>query len=134
MSLCVNVLKVTDVDKAFIPEFMPFLENKEPLSIYHSDMHKINDWIFLINLFFQITLHISYLHAIVNPTLFLVLHRGLRKAALEACCGWIPIWLGPPPVPTPPDPPRRTTVPEIACLKPPMPAHPDSAMVIKYYM
>ncbi|XP_066138175.1 uncharacterized protein [Euwallacea fornicatus] len=76
----------------------------------------------------EITLHISYVHAIVNPTLFLVLHRGLRRAALDACCGWVPIWLGPPPVPTPPDPPRRTTVPEIACLKPPMPAHPDSAM------
>ncbi|XP_076270432.1 uncharacterized protein LOC143202662 [Rhynchophorus ferrugineus] len=82
----------------------------------------------------EITLHISYVHAIVNPTLFLVLHRGLRKAALDACCGWVPAWIGPPPVPTPPDPPRRTTVPEIACLKPPMPAHPDSAMVIKYYM
>ncbi|KAH1024318.1 hypothetical protein HUJ05_003816 [Dendroctonus ponderosae] len=76
----------------------------------------------------EITLHISYIHAIVNPTLFLVLHRGLRRAALDACCGWVVEWLGPPPIPTPPDPPRRFIIPEIACLKPPMPAHPDSAM------
>jgi hypothetical protein len=81
---------------------------------------------------FQITLHISYVHAIVNPTLFLVLHRGLRRATLDLCCGWIPLWLGNPNVPPPPDPPRA----DISLLKPPLPvpAHPDSSMVIKYYM
>lgn len=87
---------------------------------------------------FQITLHISYVHAIVNPTLFLILHRGLRKATLDLCCGWIPLWLMAAPsvnVPPPPSPPRAA---DIAMLKtPPLlpaPAHPDSSMVIKYYM
>ncbi|XP_045472527.1 uncharacterized protein LOC123679149 isoform X2 [Harmonia axyridis] len=82
----------------------------------------------------EITLHISYLHAIVNPTLFMVLHRGLRRATLDLCCGWIPVWLGPPAnVPPPPSPPRTA---DISLLKPPLPstAHPDSSMVIKYYM
>ncbi|XP_050512562.1 uncharacterized protein LOC114343967 isoform X2 [Diabrotica virgifera virgifera] len=83
----------------------------------------------------EITLHISYVHAIVNPTLFLVLHRGLRRATLDLCCGWIPLWLvSGPSVPPPPDPPRAA---DISLLKPPLlpvPAHPDSSMVIKYYM
>lgn len=35
----------------------------------------------------QITLHVAYVHAFVNPTLFLVLHRGLRGAAMDVCCG-----------------------------------------------
>lgn len=38
-------------------------------------------------LMLQITLHVAYVHAFVNPTLFLVLHRGLRQAALDLCCG-----------------------------------------------
>nr|XP_023027579.1 uncharacterized protein LOC111515599 [Leptinotarsa decemlineata] len=83
----------------------------------------------------EITLHISYVHAIVNPTLFLVLHRGLRRATLDFCCGWIPLWLmSSPNLPPPPDPPRAA---DISLLKPsllPAPAHPDSSMVIKYYM
>ncbi|KAK9722147.1 hypothetical protein QE152_g19845 [Popillia japonica] len=75
----------------------------------------------------EITLHISYVHAIVNPTLFLVLHRGLRRAALDLCCGWLPLWLGSPNVPPPPDPPRQA---DISLLKTPLPApaHPDSSM------
>ncbi|XP_057664408.1 uncharacterized protein LOC130898862 isoform X1 [Diorhabda carinulata] len=77
----------------------------------------------------EITLHISYVHAIVNPTLFLVLHRGLRRATLDICCGWIPVWLvSGPSVPPPPDPPRAA---DISLLKPPLlpaPAHPDSSM------
>ncbi|KAK3922907.1 Octopamine receptor Oamb, partial [Frankliniella fusca] len=36
---------------------------------------------------YEITLHVAYVHAFVNPTLFLVLHRGLRGAALDVCCG-----------------------------------------------
>lgn len=36
---------------------------------------------------FQITLHVAYVHSFVNPTLFLVLHRGLRSATLDICCG-----------------------------------------------
>ncbi|KAK9869490.1 hypothetical protein WA026_003244 [Henosepilachna vigintioctopunctata] len=84
----------------------------------------------------EITLHISYVHAIVNPTLFLVLHRGLRRATLDLCCGWIPVWLGPAAnLPPPPSPPTRPPA-DISLLKPPLPisAHPDSSMVIKYYM
>ncbi|CAH0775122.1 unnamed protein product [Bemisia tabaci] len=63
----------------------------------------------------EVTLHIAYVHSFVNPTLFLVLHRGLRTALLELCCGcffqaggWL---LGPEPedveatVPPPPLPP-----------------------------
>lgn len=86
-------------------------------------------------LLFQITLHISYIHAIVNPTLFMVLHKGLRRAVLDMCCGWVSLFwgLGQPHVPPPPDPPRAA---EISLLKSslPPPAHPDSSMVIKYYM
>lgn len=69
----------------------------------------------------------------MNPTLFLVLHKGLRRATLDLCCGWVPQWLGTAAsVPPPPDPPRA----DISLLKPPLPipAHPDSSMVIKYYM
>lgn len=80
----------------------------------------------------EITLHISYVHAIVNPTLFLVLHRGLRRATLDLCCGWVPLWLGSPSVPPPPPRPgMHSRTPSIALLKPPaMPAfaHPDSSM------
>ncbi|XP_049794570.1 uncharacterized protein LOC126204215 [Schistocerca nitens] len=35
---------------------------------------------------YEITLHVAYVHAFVQPTLFLVLHHGLRQAALESCC------------------------------------------------
>lgn len=42
---------------------------------------------------FQMTLHIAYVHASVNPTLFLVLHRGLRFAAFRLCCGFLYDWL-----------------------------------------
>ncbi|XP_017784390.1 PREDICTED: uncharacterized protein LOC108568045 isoform X2 [Nicrophorus vespilloides] len=80
----------------------------------------------------EITLHISYVHAIVNPTLFLLLHRGLRKATIDLCCGWLPSWLTNHSVPPPPNPPRA----DISLLKTPLPvpAQPDSSMVIKYYM
>lgn len=43
-------------------------------------------------LYFQITLHISYVHAAVNPLLFLALHRALRRAALQLCCGCCVHW------------------------------------------
>ncbi|CAH2010074.1 unnamed protein product, partial [Acanthoscelides obtectus] len=91
----------------------------------------------------EITLHISYVHAIVNPMLFLVLHRGLRRATLDLCCGWVPIWLTAapaPPAPPPPPPPNialiKTTTPVRQMMPPPPPAalllpvppHPDSSM------
>ncbi|CAB4070491.1 unnamed protein product [Lepeophtheirus salmonis] len=34
----------------------------------------------------EITLHVAFVHAFVNPTLFLVLHKGLRKATLDLIC------------------------------------------------
>ncbi|XP_045493303.1 uncharacterized protein LOC123692585 isoform X1 [Colias croceus] len=43
-------------------------------------------------LYFQITLHISYVHAAVNPLLFMALHRALRRAALQLCCGCCVHW------------------------------------------
>lgn len=100
---------------------------------------------------FQITLHISYIHAFINPTLFLVLHRGLRQAAFDTCCGccwgwagWAVSWVwgsirrppySSPTVPPPPDPPK-TSLTDISLLKPPLPppAEYNSSMVIKCYM
>lgn len=46
----------------------------------------------LIQMYFQITLHISYVHAAVNPLLFMALHRALRRAALQLCCGCCVHW------------------------------------------
>ncbi|XP_073983593.1 uncharacterized protein isoform X2 [Rhodnius prolixus] len=66
---------------------------------------------------YEITLHVAYVHAFVNPSLFLVLHKGLRQAALELCCGccvvigsWVnslqpPEPLTAPNLPPPPAPP-----------------------------
>jgi len=34
----------------------------------------------------EVTLHVAFVHAFVNPTLFLVLHKGLRKATLDLLC------------------------------------------------
>ncbi|XP_077288430.1 uncharacterized protein LOC143912864 [Arctopsyche grandis] len=41
---------------------------------------------------YEITLHISYVHAFVNPTLFLCLHHALRRAAVQLCCGCCVHW------------------------------------------
>ncbi|XP_077262330.1 uncharacterized protein LOC143897499 isoform X1 [Temnothorax americanus] len=98
---------------------------------------------------YEVTLHIAYVHAFVNPALFLALHRGLRQGMTDVCCGccesiarWIlgPAAAGPmqnvqlpryePPMnlPSPPDPPLAApTVPsgcnftDVALLKPPLP-------------
>ncbi|KAG7189077.1 hypothetical protein KM043_008657 [Ampulex compressa] len=98
---------------------------------------------------YEITLHIAYVHAFVNPALFLALHRGLRQGMLDVCCGccesiarWILSLTGgnqiqsvqppryePPPmgVPSPPEPPLAPTIPagcdltDVALLKPPLP-------------
>ena len=92
------------------------------------------------------TLHIAYIHAFVNPVLFLSLHRGLRQGLSEffcGCCEVIASWiLGPsipvesvqPPryqdpieaVPSPPEPPlvQPNACPDltdVALLKPPLP-------------
>ncbi|XP_059082425.1 histamine H2 receptor-like isoform X3 [Tigriopus californicus] len=34
----------------------------------------------------EVTLHVAFVHAFVNPTLFLVLHKGLRRATLDLLC------------------------------------------------
>jgi hypothetical protein len=34
----------------------------------------------------EVTLHVAFVHAFVNPTLFLVLHKGLRKATIDLLC------------------------------------------------
>merc|ERR1719422_603318 len=34
----------------------------------------------------EVCLHISYVHSIINPALYLVLHRGLRTAAASLLC------------------------------------------------
>ena len=92
----------------------------------------------------QITLHVAYVHAFVNPTLFLVLHRGLRQAALDLCCGCCTQWsnwllnitsnnsnnsssttvyrqqTAPTLLPPPPQPPAAS-IGDISLLKPPLP-------------
>ncbi|XP_050492259.1 uncharacterized protein LOC126874363 isoform X4 [Bombus huntii] len=94
----------------------------------------------------KVTLHIAYIHAFVNPVLFLSLHRGLRQGLSEffcGCCEVIASWiLGPsipvesvqPPryhepmeaVPSPPEPPlvqpdACPDLTDVALLKPPLP-------------
>lgn len=40
---------------------------------------------------YEITLHVAFVHAFVNPTLLLMLHRDLRHVAAEVpCCGASP--------------------------------------------
>ena len=34
----------------------------------------------------EVTLHVAFVHAFVNPTLFLVLHKGLRRATIDLLC------------------------------------------------
>ncbi|XP_033177113.1 uncharacterized protein LOC117236595 isoform X2 [Bombus vosnesenskii] len=95
---------------------------------------------------YEVTLHIAYIHAFVNPVLFLSLHRGLRQGLSEffcGCCEVIASWiLGPsipvesvqPPryhepmeaVPSPPEPPlvqpdACPDLTDVALLKPPLP-------------
>lgn len=42
--------------------------------------------IFTKNTFCQVSLHICFIHAFVNPMLFLVLNKDLRQKALEILC------------------------------------------------
>lgn len=98
---------------------------------------------------YQVTLHIAYVHAFVNPALFLALHRGLRQGMSDVCCGccesiarWIlgsaatspiqnvtlPRYDAPMNLPSPPDPPLAASVApsgcnltDVALLKPPLP-------------
>ena len=34
----------------------------------------------------EVTLHVAFVHAFVNPALFIALHKGLRKAAVDLIC------------------------------------------------
>ncbi|CAK9805646.1 hypothetical protein ANTPLA_LOCUS4606 [Anthophora plagiata] len=95
---------------------------------------------------YEVTLHIAYVHAFVNPVLFLGLHRGLRQGLSEFFCGCCEVIasliLGPsipmesvqPPryhepieaIPSPPEPPLAQSnacpdLTDIALLKPPLP-------------
>ncbi|KOC69197.1 hypothetical protein WH47_07648 [Habropoda laboriosa] len=95
---------------------------------------------------YEVTLHIAYVHAFVNPVLFLGLHRGLRQGLSEFFCGCceviaslilgpsIPVESVQPPryhepieaVPSPPEPPLVQTnacpdLTDVALLKPPLP-------------
>ncbi|XP_029678115.1 uncharacterized protein LOC115244546 isoform X1 [Formica exsecta] len=98
---------------------------------------------------YEVTLHIAYVHAFVNPALFLALHRGLRQGMSDVCCGccesiarWIlgsaatspiqnvtlPRYEAPMNLPSPPDPPLAASVApsgcnltDVALLKPPLP-------------
>ncbi|XP_020294270.1 uncharacterized protein LOC109859938 isoform X2 [Pseudomyrmex gracilis] len=98
---------------------------------------------------YEVTLHIAYVHAFVNPALFLALHRGLRQGMSDVCCGccesiarWILGTAAPTPIqsvqppryeapmnfPTPPAPPLAAPVASAECnltdvahLKPPLP-------------
>lgn len=101
---------------------------------------------------FQITLHVAYVHAFVNPTLFLVLHRGLRQAALDLCCGCCTQWTtwllnmtssnssstgiaAPPTLLPPPPQPPATSLGDISLLKPPLPpANNKLQLVNRTYM
>ncbi|KAG7299624.1 hypothetical protein JYU34_016611, partial [Plutella xylostella] len=99
-------------------------------------------------MYFQISLHISYVHAAVNPLLFLALHRALRRAALQLCCGCCVHWsqfvlaltaaaqspLAPQsfsPAAASPEPPPAPPPP--APLAPPAPPAPHTMMVITSY-
>ena len=44
------------------------------------------DHIWLPHSSHEVTLHVAFVHAFVNPTLFLVLHKGLRKATVDLLC------------------------------------------------
>lgn len=75
--------------------------------------------------FMQITLHVACIHAFINPTLFMALHKGLRQAVLDICCGACTSWgdwlLGPHPAP------GETTPPRVSMLLPPPPPQPAMA-------
>ena len=49
-------------------------------------MSKVDNYFIVIFLKKKVTLHVAFVHAFVNPTLFLVLHKGLRKATLDLLC------------------------------------------------
>lgn len=112
----------------------------------------------LRGLLYQVTLHIAYVHAFVNPALFLVLHRGLRQGMSDVCCGccesiarWIlgsaatgpmqnvqlPRYEPPMSLPSPPDPPLAAGVAQPGCnltdvalLKPPLPPTAKHLLVV----
>lgn len=41
----------------------------------------------------EVTLHVAFVHAFVNPSLLMVLHRGIRQAGIDlVCCSWRKIY------------------------------------------
>ncbi|KAG8237387.1 hypothetical protein J437_LFUL013022 [Ladona fulva] len=60
----------------------------------------------------EVTLHVAYVHAFVNPTLFLCLHKGLRRAGMSIlCCVCCPCSRRR--LSQPPPPPPRAFVPPL---------------------
>ena len=43
-------------------------------------------YINLLPTMFQVSLHVAFVHSFVNPLLFIVLHKGCRKATLDLLC------------------------------------------------
>ena len=59
------------------------------INVHHFDLCAVKDFgktNKADNSLSQVTLHVAFVHAFVNPTLFLVLHKGLRKATLDLLC------------------------------------------------
>merc|ERR1719357_1858133 len=37
----------------------------------------------------EVTLHVAFVHSFVNPSLLMVLHKGIRQATCDLiCCSW----------------------------------------------
>lgn len=76
----------------------------------------------------QVTLHVANGHSFVNAMLFLVLHRGLRQAAADACCsgvsavtGWLTAGWSPEPYTLDGVLPAASPEPVLAAPPPPPP-------------
>lgn len=126
------------------------------ISCYY--MPHLNHRVSRFRLLYQVTLHIAYVHAFVNPALFLALHRGLRQGMSDVCCGccesiarWIlgstatspiqnitlPRYEAPMNLPSPPGPPLAAPVApsgcnltDVALLKPPLPPTAKHLLVV----
>lgn len=77
----------------------------------------------------QVTLHVANGHSFVNAMLFLVLHRGLRQAAADACCnslstvaGWLTAGWSPEPYTLEAVMPGASPEPVLAVPPPPPPS------------
>ncbi|XP_050541870.1 uncharacterized protein LOC126905828 isoform X1 [Daktulosphaira vitifoliae] len=88
---------------------------QHPLSGNHSD--------------YEVTLHVANGHSFVNAMLFLVLHKGLRQAAADACCSsmsvigkWLTVGWSPEPYTIDSVLPGASPEPVLAAPPPPPPS------------